>query len=312
MKNGIKIGSLEAQRMGLLLLGWQIGFTGLAIWLSLFNNPAIWLIGQVLLGISMLQWFVLEHDLGHGGFLKSKWLTLVFGHLASVFCLIPYFPWKQIHHAHHIWTGWKKLDPTLPEMHPDKMPPVLVRFMDFCWRYWIPVFAFSYSLQTFWNYRRLSRLYPHLDHKRRNLFSILFLITVYVVAFVVLGSAMLYRWLPAFIFFLFISDPLLLSQHTHLDYNDPEDEAVKPVRYGEQPIYTRSVIYPRVISKYMLYYFDRHGLHHQHPGIPIYYLSVLTQPEENNIYWLDWLRIAKRLPAHIMIFQSFRDTGVKL
>ena len=308
----MKIGSLAAQRMGGLLLIWQIGFTAFCIFLSSQKNPFLWLTGQALLGICLLQWFVLQHDLGHGGFLRGKWLNAVFGHFASLFSLLPYYPWRQIHHAHHVWTGWKQLDPTLPEVVPEAMPRFLVALMDFCWRCWIPVFALSFSSQTFWNYRRLARLYPDRCSKRRNLFSILFLVTVYALAFFIFGEIMLRCWLTAFIFYLFLSDPLLLSQHTHLDYHSPDGKVVKPIRYRSQPLYTRSVTYPHFISKYILYYFDRHGLHHQQPGVPIYSLAGLESPEENTIHWLDWLRIAKRMPAHRLIFQSFRDTGIKL
>lgn len=295
-----------------LIISWQVLFTVCAIVLALSHILMLKIAGEVLLSVCILQWFILEHDLGHSAFFKHSWLNNAFGHVASLFSLIPFYPWKNIHHSHHVWTGWKDLDPTQPQKKLSELSPALIACINFCWKLWIPVFALSFSTSIFWNIKRLRKLHPQKKKIAQHLFSILFIIIVFVAMFFFFGHFMLTCWLPAFLIYLFVTDPLLLSQHTHLDYPESEGNDVRPVKYSLQPAYTRSVIYPNWISTYVLYHFDKHGLHHQYPGIPLYKLSQMKPPEEHTIYWLTWLSIAKRMPAHILIFKSFKETGINL
>jgi acyl-lipid omega-6 desaturase (Delta-12 desaturase) len=295
-----------------LIIGWQLFLTTVAVSLSLSQNLLFKLVGEVLLTISILQWFILEHDLGHSAFFKNNFFNVVFGHFASLFSLLPFYPWKNIHHSHHVWTGWRDLDPTQPQKKISELSPRLISIINFCWKFWIPVFALSFSLSSFWNVKRLSKLYPQQKKVRQHVFSISFIVLVFTGLFIFYTHFMLTSWLPAFVLYLLITDPLLLSQHTHLDQSESDGNAVRPVKYSLQPAYTRSVLYPKWISRFILYNFDKHGLHHQFPGVPLYRLNQFEAPEENSIYWLSWLKIAKRIPAHILIFKSFKDTGISL
>lgn len=295
-----------------LIVGWQLALTIGAILLALSENIGAYIAGELLLSISILQWFILEHDFGHAAFFKSKWLNNAFGLLASLFSLLPFFPWKTIHHSHHVWTGWKDLDPTQPQKKINDLSGSLIFIINTCWKLWIPIFSLGFSLITFWNLKRLSALYPKKKLVIQNIFSVVFIVVVFALLIIFFGGFMLKCWLPSFLMYMLIADPLLLSQHTHLDYHHAEGKDVKPIRYQLQPAYTRSVIYPKWMSTYLLYHFDKHGLHHQHPGVPLYKISQLSAPEENTIYWLKWLKIAKQIPAHVLIFQSYNDTGIKL
>lgn len=295
-----------------LIVSWQIGLTILAVSLSLSKNKGVYLAGELLLSISFLQWFILEHDFGHAAFFKPKWLNNTFGLVASAFSLLPFFPWKTIHHSHHVWTGWKDLDPTQPQKKLDDLPGSLIFIINLCWKLWIPIFSLSFSMLTFWNLKRLAVLYPKRKTIVQNVLSVLFIVVIFATLIIFYEAFMLKCWLPAFFTYMLIADPLLLSQHTHLDYHHAEGKEVKPIRYQLQPAFTRSVVYPKWMSTYLLYHFDKHGLHHQHPGVPLYKIAELTAPEENTIYWLEWLKIAKQMPAHVLIFQSYNDTGIKL
>ena len=117
-----------------LVLLWQMSFTAFCLYLSLSDNGFVWLVGQILLGIALLQWFLIEHDIGHHGFMPSKSVSFVFGHLASLFCLLPYHPWQKIHHAHHKWTGWREKDPTIPDMTFEDLTPRQIKIINFCWK----------------------------------------------------------------------------------------------------------------------------------------------------------------------------------
>ncbi len=310
MKNQEKLSSNDAYAFAIIV--WQLAFTAVAIRLSVMGSVILWVIGQLLLAVSFFQWFVIHHDLAHGGFFRTRVLNNVVGHLSSIFCLIPFFSWKQVHRHHHIWTGWKDKDPSDPLSQITQPTPGAVRLMNFCWKYWVPVFALGFVAINFWNLKRVNALFPDNTSKARNLFSVVFLSAVYLSAFGFFPKAMLLYWLPATLVFLSISDPILLTQHVHIDANYANGQRVKAFRYSEQTPFARNIIYPKFISTFFFYHSERHGLHHQHPEIPIYHLGKLPSPVENNIGWSDWLRIAKSMPADILIFKTSRESGVRL
>jgi acyl-lipid omega-6 desaturase (Delta-12 desaturase) len=98
------------------------------------------LLSQCLLAIVFFNSFSILHECGHGSASRSRALNAVLGHLASTFCLIPYYPWKYIHQKHHMWTGNLEQDPVLKSLRTFKSRgvPKLVRFS---WRTWIPLGA---------------------------------------------------------------------------------------------------------------------------------------------------------------------------
>ena len=163
-------------RFAILLISWQIIFSVFAIYIAASSILLIRLLGNFFIGINILQWFILQHDLGHNAFFKNSLLNSFFGHLASLFSLIPFFPWKNIHHSHHVWTGWKDLDPT----HPNKKIYELKRSTSFlvnlCWKLWIPIFALSFSLLSFWNLNKLRKLYPQKQRTFQHILSIAIII----------------------------------------------------------------------------------------------------------------------------------------
>ncbi|MFZ1788577.1 MAG: fatty acid desaturase [Saprospiraceae bacterium] len=296
-----------------LLLFWQFTFTALSIYLSFSTLWPIWMLGQLLLGINMLQWFFILHDLAHQSLFKSQAINAIIGHIASIICLVPYYPWLYIHNAHHKWTGWKEKDPTIPDIKVEQLTGFQKRLIDLCWKYWIPIFAVNYTSQTFFNIKKLLDLFPKKETKIKNSFSIFWIIMVFVTLTFVLGPWLFLKlWALSFFIYISISDPLLISQHTHLDYNDLDKQNLRPVPFIDQPIFTRSVKYPRFIEQFLFYNFPKHGLHHQFPWVPIYHLPKLQEPKENTIFWTDWLAIAKTMPGHILIFKSTKDSGVKL
>lgn len=291
----------------------QVLITGFAISLSIQSEWYLWLLGQVLLSIAMVQWFFLLHDFGHGSYFKQTWLNDILGLFASIFSLLPYYPWVLIHNAHHKWTGWREFDPTIPEKRFEELTPFQIKLVDFCWKYWIPIFAFSYTTQTFYRISFLKKLFPSKKEVNKIRLGVWLIAIAHIAMFVFMGWALYLKiWLLAFILYLSISDPMLLSQHTHLDYHDIDTDPVKPVRHLHQSFFSRSVVYPLWVEKYLLYFSNRHGLHHQFPWIPTYQLGRMENPEENRISWLEWLKIAKAMPGHLLIFRSYKHTGVKL
>lgn len=299
----------ELLSYGILFL--ELIVSTIAIWLSFSSIWFIWLIGQIILGFVMLQWFFIMHDLAHRSMIHHRQMSAFFGHLASLFCLIPYHSWKKVHHEHHKWTGWQENDPTVPDFGIEDLSPFLIRVIDFCWKYWIPVFAVSYTLSIFYNIKKLYSLYP--NEKIAITSSILFIAVCYAALIWFIGLAIFIKiFALAFLIFLFISDPLLLSQHAHLDGIEHDTQSIRPIQFIHQDLYSRTVEYPKWIEKYIFLNFPKHGAHHQFPFVPMYHLDKLPKTSQNVIDWKDWLRIAKKVPGHILIFQSFKDTGIQI
>jgi len=302
--------SSDIKAFGLIL--WQLLFSAAAIYLSFSDNGIIWFLGQVLLTINLFQWFVLHHDFVHDSLFKTKILNTIFGHLSSVPTLMPYHSFKLSHHQHHIWTGWRDKDPTSPQSYLKHPPAWAIKIVNFCWKFWIPLMAPLFVLQNFWGLNRLFRSFPKLSDKRNVIFSMLVIVAVYAFLFAWMPGIMLKVWLLGFIMFLLISDLVLMSQHTHIDSHFADENEVKAFRYSEQTKYTRTIIYPKFVSRFIFYHFDKHAVHHQYPGVPTYYLGNFPVPEDLNIGWWEWLKRAKSLSAYDLIYSSPKESGVKL
>ena len=103
---------------GVLFLAASAAITAAGLWLSFSESAVVWGTGQILLGLAMVEWFVLLHECGHNTLFRSRTCNTVAGHVAGVFALIPFALWKHVHHLHHKWTGWQDLDPTTSGLVP--------------------------------------------------------------------------------------------------------------------------------------------------------------------------------------------------
>src|ERR1700722_18849695 len=64
--SGAELTHLKSRdRTGLLYFAWSAGLTGGALALSALDSWALWALGQVLLAVALVQWFVLLHEAGH-------------------------------------------------------------------------------------------------------------------------------------------------------------------------------------------------------------------------------------------------------
>jgi len=253
---------------------------------------ALWLVAQLVLGVVILQWFFLLHDLGHDHFFSSTPINVFIGHLASLFCILPFHPWKYIHRTHHLWTGWKDKDPTMTIIIPREVPNWKKSIVNFCWKYWIPLFTLSFSFANFWNVKKLNSMFP--QYRAKNLFSILFPTFIHLSFILWLGfSSYLHSFGLGFLVFLVLCDPLLLSQHSSIPQNHSQGEKVSAFQFREQDQYTRSLIFPQWMSQYIFLGFNNHIVHHLIPTMPGYYLSEIKVGNTNDENWLVWLKRAK-------------------
>src|SRR6266404_1800306 len=154
--------------------------TVVGVALSLQPNRLVWLLGQAVLAATMVQWFALLHECGHGTLFHSKALHAPAGWVAGFFSMIPFGCWKRIHGRHHKWTGWQDVDPTTTALVPRPLGRAERVLMNVCWRYWIPLFAALYRVNNFWHSPRLRSLFPKREDRRHIAISIITLFVAYV------------------------------------------------------------------------------------------------------------------------------------
>ena len=283
--------------------------TVLGLLLSLAGGWALWLCGQALLALMLVQWFVILHECGHETLFRTRRWHAAAGRVAAAFSQIPYHSWTRVHGRHHKWTGWQDLDPTTESLVPRPLGRAERALVNTCWKLWIPLFSIIYRVSNYWHLARLLRMFPKPSDRRAIVRDALTLIALYSVTTALLGPATMLRACGlALLLSLAIEDLLLLSQHTHVPQNVSHGAAVKPYPAIEQEAFTRSLRLPALASAFVLH-FDAHELHHMYPFVPGYYLRRIPYSPENEIGWWQWISRAKRIPGDVLLFQNRLETG---
>jgi omega-6 fatty acid desaturase (delta-12 desaturase) len=283
--------------------------TTLAIRLALSESFALYLLGEVLLILSFINGQVLLHELGHGIFLGNKRISHLVGFIVSFSPAIPYWPWVLIHSQHHRWSGNRFQDPTMIDRDYSDLKASEIKFINFCWKYWIPVFALSYSLRSFWNTRKILRIFP--EHKAAVLTSQIGLAVVLIALFAFFPMFMLKAWLPAWVIFMSVSEPLLFSQHVHIDQGDAQDENfTKTTTYHvkDQDEFCRNLIFPQWVTRWVLLGFNQHAIHHVFPNLPGYEYHHVKETFPNTVPWMQWYRFSKSVDAATLLFKTNKET----
>jgi fatty acid desaturase len=287
--------------------------TAAALWASLQGSTLLWGVGQVVLSLCLVQWFVVLHEAGHRSLFRDKRLNLLFGVFAGALAIFPFFTWRSIHHQHHRWTGWQDMDPTTAVLVPDDLHPAARHIMNFCWFANIPLFSLIYRLNNYWNLPRLWAMFPRPSQRRRHVINIIALLLLYggvlwwFGPWVVLSAAGL-----AYLLMSIILDVLLLSQHSHIPMKVSGGADVQPFSFAEQVPFTRSLRFPPTVSRLWLLGFDLHGLHHRYPTTPGYRLAERYTPTPNEVSWWRWTLKAKTTPADVFLFSNRDKSGLGL
>jgi fatty acid desaturase len=127
-----------------------------------------------------------------------------------------------------------------------------------------------------------------------------------------MGARFLEIWAVAFVCYLSIGDPVLLSQHVHVPWKRTFGEAVRPFSHAEQDRFSRTIIVPGWVAQWILLQFMKHGAHHAYPSIAHYDLARVPFESVHAIRWSEWLRAAKGMPAIRLLYENSNDTGVIL
>lgn len=299
--------------IGALFVGGCLALFSVSVALARSENLLSWLSGQILLAVALTQGFVILHESGHETLFRRKRLNGFAGHLASLFCLIPFLCWKAMHGQHHKWTGWQDLDPTTALLLPEKFDKTKTVIIHICWKLWIPLFSVAYRIQNFWNVRRLRRLFLRRDQQLAFVCNIAGLLTIYACLGYWLGVSPLVRLFGlGSLLALIFQDLLLLSQHTHMPLNLSGGDKVWPYPPLRQEPFTRSLEFPRWFAVCVLLNLDAHELHHMYPFVPGYCLAKIPYAPKNVIHWWRWVREAKRLRGEVFLLQNRNQSGAPI
>jgi len=294
---------------GLAAFGTVAFATVVGLGLALQTHVLAWAIGQLLLALAFVQWFVLLHECGHDTLFRHRRLNEIVGRIAGFFSIVPFACWTRVHGRHHRWTGWQDLDPTTESLVPRARGRFERSIVNVCWKCSIPLFSIVYRLENYWRLPRLFTLFPAKADRQRLLRDAVVLVLLYLLMIVAIGPLLLARLIgAALVLSLIAEDVLLLSQHTHIPQNISHGAMVRPFPAIEQEAFTRSLRLPGWLSTLVLH-FDAHELHHMYPFLPGYRLHRVAYAPHNEIGCWRWIRLAKRMPGEVFLFQNRTESG---
>ena len=302
----------SSDAIGIGLVAIAGGATAAGILLSAHDAFFLWLLGQCVLAIALLQWFVLLHEAGHGTLFRTRSLNSIAGHGAGFFALIPFAAWRRVHGLHHLWTGWQDLDPTTAGLAPRSRSRIECAVVDAAWKTWLPLFSVTYRLGNYWNVARLAAIFAAARPRVALGANVALLAAIYVLLLGLLGlETSLRMFALALLLGLALQDPLILSQHTHIPQRLSLGRDVDPLSPLEQVRYTRSLRFPAWVSRWILFGFDAHELHHRFPALPGCHLRRIAHTPGNEVDWWTWLKAAKRLRGSVLLFETSETTGFR-
>jgi fatty acid desaturase len=232
---------------------------------------------EVLAAVSAYRMFVILHECGHGSLFARKWMNTAAGLLASPVCLLPYWPWRSVHAAHHQWVGVVDKDPTQAHILKLRGLPwyqkILLRVF---WKTWIPAPFIKFIIEIFW-------LYPFRETAKGNRSEALLGFASLAACFG--PHALLIGWLgfghyltvvlPGLVIFYVIFEMINLPQHSgHFPFLSSFHP--RPVPFREQDAITRTTYLPRLFAVLLCYNFNLHTEHHLFPTVPWYRLPRVT------------------------------------
>lgn len=235
---------------------------------------------QLLFALLFFHGFCMVHEAGHGSCSSSRAANVLIGHAASIFGLMPFYPWKYIHQKHHVWAGNPDRDPTgrnLKRWRAQKRVPWLLRAS---WRTWIPMGALAQHF-VFWTYPLVllredrSKLFPCLC-------SVLLLPISYVSLYLLWPTV--FRpgnFALAFAIYLFAEELVNLPHHSDLFRFSGR------LQLWDQWKAARSCYYPPLVSELLVLNFNFHVEHHMFPSLPWYRLRqarALVRPALSGNY----------------------------
>ncbi len=286
----------------------RMAWSGTGLYLSFLPQWELWLLGQLIFGFSMFHWFSILHDCGHNAFFPNRKANEITGFVASLVCFVPYSSWKYIHLEHHRWTGWLDQDPSTRDLL--KVTAAKRWLARWVWKSYFPAFALAFLFGTFWNLRKLLGLFKSPVVRLELVFNLALILAIHI--WIAQVSGMWWTlFAMAFIFFGLVCEPIILSQHAHISM---EKEQPNPTAFSlhEQDQFTRALVFPTWISKYLTLSFENHIAHHFFPWIPSYLLYQVKTSAGNEVVAFQWIWAARKIPGDVLVFDDRKQTGLNI
>ena len=279
----------------------------LALWQHLAHRPqtASYLVSQVILAVVVFHNFSLMHECVHGSAASRRWLNTLVGHYASIFCFLPYHPWKAIHLEHHAWAGALDRDPTLQEVRKVRERNRVPGLTRFAWATGLPLLALMQHL-VFWFYPVKLWREGQMAWSRlwRSLVSIGCLPAAYALMAMVIPHGLWFHDVGlALGLYLVLVEVVNLPHHSDLPGYYAGAAGTRPPVW-EQSRCTRTCDYPWPVSELVMLNFNFHVEHHLFPTLPWYRLRRardLVRPALGAGYQqsrsIHWMLDRRRRPA---------------
>lgn len=221
------------------------------------------------LGLVLFKFFCLLHDAGHSASFDKGIYNTIYGSICSIFCLMPYISWREIHFQHHRWVGVVDKDPTQVGLLKIKsFSKFKKNSLRIIWKLCIPIPAISMYITVFWSHFYKSFLLGNKLLARKELASLSLCLLPNIVAFMFLGLGKYATYIIVpYLFMFFWFEIINFTHHSGLFPYTSKDRS-SSIPLNEQDQATRTSSYPTWISILFAYNFNFHTEHHYFPRAP--------------------------------------------
>lgn len=254
-----------------------------------FQDITLCAFSALSLSLFYFRSFSMMHEAVHGCLHQSRRLNDLAGLLFGAFCFLPFAQWREIHLFHHQWAGNVEKDPVMKLVLEFRKPPTRMRaFLSTLWRSWFPILALL-QYQVFW-LECASRFWK----AKRGLDSLSMVLPLLLWAAVIAAAGWpvaVFVILPSALLYFALVEVINFPHHMNL----PQYEGETKLSIWEQYKISRSCIYPKLFSHFVLLNFNYHTEHHLFPTLPWYRLNALSErlrrelPGYNFTLGNDWI-----------------------
>jgi acyl-lipid omega-6 desaturase (Delta-12 desaturase) len=286
----------------------------LTLSIAVISSQLNLVVSSFVLGLFLSQCFFLLHEAGHGTLFQNAHLNKMVGQIFGIVCFLPFSSWQHIHAQHHVWAGWRNVDPTTVAIAQKKPNYAEKIILEVCRLLLIPLPAVVYRFSIFWNSSRLSaQTYKKtllIQKIKREKIAI---VTVWSAAcFCFYQAQFLFAFFCSVWLSLIFTQFLTLSQHSFIPQTLHSNTQVKPVPYSaeEQARLSRSLRFPKLFSSLVTFGFEHHELHHQFPKIPSAILGKLSFDAPNSLTVIQYLKKYLCLPQWKFVYLNSQSVSL--
>jgi omega-6 fatty acid desaturase (delta-12 desaturase) len=261
------IGQLSFERklsINLLVMAIDVVFFFVGLQLLSQQTLLTYCLAQPLFAVVFLHAFLILHEAGHNACAPSSWMNVIMGHVASIFCCMPFYSWKYIHAEHHKWTGHLEKDPVFELLKQAKIKRKLPLIMHIGWRSFLPIGVLFLHL-VYWSYPLKLLLNKKMNKTifRNCAISVALLPLAYYLLHAVAPSLFnIANFAPSIFLYGILWELLSTPQHIGLP------STLHRPNLQDHANTTRSTHFPAWLEKYLFLNFGLHVEHHFFPALP--------------------------------------------